>query len=181
MAHIAKLAAWGLIVVTLAAPARAAEVADFKGLWLTDLGLMELDQTGAKVKGHFTIRGVSDIKGTVTDRRLDFTFKAFGPGKGFVDLAADDKTFGGTNVTDNIPLHGRRAPEFEQHAKLVAGKMVDGSTKNLLTYTVRAPEGYKEGDAKKWPAILILHGSNMNGKAYVNTLASSWADIGKSY
>src|SRR5262245_25717400 len=96
--------AWKIagLLLSLFVPARAAEVADFKGLWLTDLGLMELEQTGAKVKGHFAIRGVSDIKGTVTDRRLDFTFKAFGPGKGFVDLAADGKTFDGTNITDNI-------------------------------------------------------------------------------
>ena len=61
--------------------------------------------------------------------------------------------------------NGRRAPEFVRHPKLVAGKIVDGSTKELLTYCIRAPIGYKTGDAKKWPTILILHGSNMNAKA----------------
>ena len=64
---------------------------------------------------------------------------------------------------------------------LVAGKIVDGSTKGLLTYSVRAPEGYKEGDSKRWPAIVVLHGSNMNGKAYVNTLATAWPEIAKDY
>ena len=28
---------------------------------------------------------------------------------------------------------------------------------------------------------LILHGSNMNGKAYVNTLAAAWPDIARDY
>ena len=48
---------------------------------------------------------------------------------------------------------GRKAPEFVRHAPLVAGKIVDGSTSGLLTYSVRAPEGYKAGDGKKWPAV----------------------------
>ena len=44
-----------------------------------------------------------------------------------------------------------------------------------------APEGYKAADGKKWPAIVILHGSNMNGKAYVSTLAGVWPDVARDY
>ena len=58
---------------------------------------------------------------------------------------------------------------------------MDGSTKNLITYCVRAPEGYKEGDAKRWPTLVILHGSNMNARDYVATLASAWPDIARDY
>src|SRR4029077_4013304 len=43
------------------------------------------------------------------------------------------------------------------------------------------PDGFKEGDPKRWPAIVILHGSNMNTKAYVETLAAAWPEIGRDY
>lgn len=37
--------------------------ADFSGLWLTDLGLMELVRDGAKYRGRYALRGVSTIEG----------------------------------------------------------------------------------------------------------------------
>jgi predicted esterase len=155
------------------------------GLWLTDLGLMELEQTGNKVKGRYALGGVSRIEGTATGRMFKFEYKAFRPGTGWFDLSTDGATFAGAAITNGFASwygwRGRRAPEFARHAKLVAGKIVDGSTNGLLTYSVRAPEGYKEGDGKKWPAVVILHGSNMNGKAYVNTIAAAWPDIAKDY
>jgi len=67
------------------------------------------------------------------------------------------------------------------HVKLVPGKIVDGSTANGLTYSIRAPEKFNEGARHKWPAVVILHGSNMNGRAYVNTIATAWPDIAKDY
>jgi hypothetical protein len=155
------------------------------GLWLTDLGLMELDQTGDKVKGRYALGGVSEIKGKVTGRTFEFKYKAFRPGNGWFDLAADGATFAGAAVTTGFPgwygWKGRSAPEFVRHARLAPGKILDGSTKGLLTYSVRAPEGYTAGDGKKWPAVVILHGSNMNGKAYVSTIAAAWPDIAKDY
>src|SRR5947207_4505711 len=41
------------------------------GLWLTDLGLMELEQTGENIQGRFAAAGVSTIEGTITGRRFD--------------------------------------------------------------------------------------------------------------
>ena len=146
---------------------------------------MELQQTGNKVTGHFALRGNSEIEGLITGRQLEFTFKAFKGGKGWFDVSPDGRTLGGAAHDEGdigwFGWAGRRAPEFIKDVKLIPAKMVDGATKGLLTYTVRAPVGYKEGDGKKWPAILILHGSNMNGKAYVNTLAATWPDIAKDY
>jgi predicted esterase len=159
--------------------------ANVSGLWLTDLGLMELEQTGDKVKGTFALGGVSTIEGKITGRRFDFKHKTFRSGKGWFDFSADGKTFAGAAATNGFASwsgwKGRRAPEFARHAKLSAGKIVDGSTNGLLTYSVRAPAGYKAADGKKWPAIVILHGSNMSGKAYVNTIAAAWPDIAKDY
>ncbi len=56
--------------------------------------------------------------------------------------------------------------------RLEKGKVEDGTAKNGVTYHVRLPAKY---DPKKGlPAILILHGSNMNSKAYVETIAGTW-------
>lgn len=155
------------------------------GLWLTDLGLMELEQSGDEVQGRYASGGVSEIKGRVTGRKFEFESKAFRPGKGWFDVAADGAAFTGAANTSGFPgwygWQGRRAPEFVRHAALVPGQVVDGSTKGLLTYSARAPEGYMEGDGRKWPAIVILHGSNMNGKSYVNTIAAAWPDIARDY
>ena len=122
----------------------------------------------------------------MTGRRLEFRYKAFRVRQGLVRPGRRTaRPSPARPTTDGFPSwygwRGRQAPEFARHAKLVPGKIVDGSTKGLLTYTVRAPEGYQDGDGKKWPAVVILHGSNMNGKAYVNTIAAAWPDIAKDY
>jgi len=163
--------------------AAKAKSPNLAGLWLTDLGLMELEQTGDKIKGRYAHRGASDIEGTLTGRKLEFTYKASRNGTGWFDVDAGGTAFNGAATTEGFPnwygWRGRRAPEFALHSKLIPGKIVDGSTKNLLTYSVRAPQAYKDGDSKKWPTIVILHGSNMSAKAYVNTLASAWLDIAR--
>ena len=166
--------------------ATKAETGRFDGLWLTTTGLMELEQTGDKVQGRYALRGTSKIEGNVHGRQLDFRYEWFRPGKGWFDLSKDGKKLDGAAVGDGNPFwygwQGRRASEYRRHGPLVAGKIVDGSTKGLLTYSVRAPDGYKEGDSKRrWPAIVVLHGSNMNGKAYVNTLAMAWPELAKNY
>jgi predicted esterase len=159
--------------------------ANLSGLWLTNLGLMELEQAGEKVKGRYAVRGTSEIEGTVSGRRVEFKFKSVRPGKGWFDAAPSGDTLAGAANNDGLAgwygWRGRKAPEFVRRAELVPGKIVDGSTAGLLTYSVRAPEGFKAGEAKKWPAIVILHGSNMNAKAYVNTLAVAWPEIANDY
>lgn len=159
--------------------------ADFSGLWLTDLGLMELTQEGTKVKGRYALRGTSSLEGDIKGGHLEFRIKAFRTGPGWFDLDARGTTLSGAGGTDGMAAwygwDGRKADEFVRHVPLTAGSIVDGSTKGLLTYSVRTPEGYKPGESKKWPAIVLLHGSNMNAKAYVNTLASAWPDIARDY
>jgi predicted esterase len=161
------------------------EPAHFEGLWLTDLGLMELTQGGAKVKGRYALRGTSSLEGEVKGRHLEFRVKAFRPGPGWFDLDEKGDHLAGAGGTDGIPgwygWNGRKAPEFARHAPLEAGKIVQGSTANLLTYCVRAPEGYKAGEARKWPAVVILHGSNMNANDYVSTLAAAWPDVSRDF
>jgi predicted esterase len=157
----------------------------FDGLWLTTSGLMELEPAGDKVKGRYARYGPVKLEGTIAGRRLDYRYFWLRNGGGWFDLGKDGRTLEGAAADDGTDSwyerRGRRADEFRRHAPLAAGKVVDGSTKNLLTYSARAPEGYKEGDPKQWPAIVILHGSNMNGKAYVASIASAWPDIARDY
>lgn len=158
----------------------------FAGLWLTTQGLMEIIQDGDKITGRYARYGPVRIEGTITGRRLDFTYTWLRNGKGWLDLSKDDKSIDGAALDDGsnswYEKKGRRADEFRRDVPLAAGKIVDGSTENLLTYSVRAPEGYKEGDkTKKWPAIVILHGSNMNGRAYVSSIAQAWPDIARDH
>ncbi len=165
--------------------AASAQDAHFAGLWLTDLGLMELTADGSKIKGQYALRGTSSLEGTATGRHLDFKVQAFRSGPGWFDLDETGTKLTGAGGTDGMAAwyawNGRKADEYVKHVPLVAGQILDGSTTNLLTYSVRAPDDYKPGDPKQWPTILILHGSNMSGKAYVNTIAATWPDIARDY
>ncbi len=165
--------------------ANKAETGRFDGLWLTTIGLMELGQTGEKVHGNYALRGTSKIEGTITGRRLDFHYRSFRDGNGWFDLSKDGTKLEGAAVSDGASewygWRGRRAPEYRRYVPLAAGKIVQGSTNGLLTYSVRAPEGYREGDSRRWPAIVILHGSNMNCDDYVNTIVVAWPDLGRDY
>ena len=126
---------------------------------------MELEQHKGKVTGRFALRGGSEIEGKIAGRTLNFKYNSFRPGKGWFDVAADGKTLAGAAADSGADRwfgwQGRRADEFVRHAKLEAGKIVDGSTTGLLTYSVRTRPGIQTHVGKKWPAVVILHGSNM--------------------
>jgi predicted esterase len=158
----------------------------FEGLWLTSFGLMELKPDDKnRLIGRYAQRGTSEIAGEIHGRRFEFHYQGFRGGKGWFDLAKDGKTLAGAAGTDGFPgWYGwrcRRAPEYVRHVKLEPGRILDGSTKSLLAYHVRAPESYAPGDAKRWPTVVLLHGSNMNGKSYVATFAAAWPDLAKRF
>src|SRR5262249_29423777 len=120
------------------------EAATFSGLWLTDLGLMELTQEGSKVKGRYALRGTSSLNGEIKGRHLEFQINALRTGPGWFDLDEKGTNLTGAGGTDGMAAwygwNGRKAPEFIRHVTLAAGKIVQGSTSNLLTYAIRAPE-----------------------------------------
>ena len=129
--------------------ATQAKPADFSGLWLTDLGLMELTGEGSKVKGRYAFRGTSSLEGEVKGRHLDFQVKAFRTGPGWFDLDEQGKTLAGAGGTDGMPgwygWKGRKAPEFVRHAPLAAGKIVDGSTERPADLLRPRPRGLQAG------------------------------------
>jgi pimeloyl-ACP methyl ester carboxylesterase len=59
------------------------------------------------------------------------------------------------------------------------GRIVDGKATNGVTWHVRTP---KDFDAKAGaPALLLLHGSNMNSGAYVNTVAAAFPKLAEEF
>ena len=80
-----------------------AKPADFSGLWLTDLGLMELTGEGSKVKGRYAFRGTSSLEGEVKGRQLDFRIKAIRTGPGWFDLDEQGKNLAGAGIPTACP------------------------------------------------------------------------------
>ncbi|MDF1701125.1 MAG: hypothetical protein P1V36_08205 [Planctomycetota bacterium] len=154
-----------------------------KGLWLTSLGLMELKAKGKRAEGRFALRGGSTFSGDFSGRHLELQYQVLRGGQAWFDFAKDGKTFAGAasdhGASGWFGWEGRKADEYKRHAKLKPGKQVAGSTENLLTYQVHAPKGWRRGT--KYPCILILHGSNMNSDAYVNTLAKAFPTLAERY
>jgi predicted esterase len=158
---------------------------DFSGTWLTTLGLMEITQIQKSVKGRYAIAGGSTLSGTARGRHLDFQFHGIRDGTGWFDLLPNGSAFEGVSKVTNSAgwagWAGKRTSEFQRHQALEPGKIVTGSTENLLTYSIRAPETYEPNSSRKWTTILILHGSNMNAQSYVATIAAAWPDIAQEF
>ena len=66
-----------------------------------------------------------------------------------------------------------------RRASPVPGVITDGVARNGVTYHVRAPKSYAR--EKPVPAIVILHGSNMNSRTYVSTIVHAWPDLAARY
>lgn len=109
---------------------------------------------------QFTIRSAQgdSIKGKIEDQEL------------ILKTESGDKIFEFSAI-DSVAVVSR--------ATLTPGEITDGLAANEMSYHLRMPEGFAAD--KSYNAILILHGSNMNSKAYVNTIASAWPDIANRY
>ena len=109
---------------------------------------------------EFTIRTAAgdSIKGAIENQQL------------VVKTETGDKTIEFTNF-DSVSVVAR--------ATLTPGEITNGVSANEMSYHLRVPEDFASD--KTYNAILILHGSNMNSKSYVNTIASAWPDIAKRY
>ena len=108
--------------------------------------------------GQFTIRTAEgdSLKGAIVDQQLVLKTEE---GEKEINFS----------VIESISVVAR-APK-------AAGKITDGIAANEMSYHLRMPDDYSPEET--YNAILILHGSNMNSKAYVNTIASAWPAIAK--
>ncbi|MBI3819749.1 MAG: hypothetical protein HY286_13720 [Planctomycetes bacterium] len=63
--------------------------------------------------------------------------------------------------------------------KPLAGEIVDGVASNQMLYHLRMPRNYDPKTPRN--AIVIFHGSNMNSKNYVSTIAGTWPKLADDY
>lgn len=103
---------------------------------------------------------------------------------------ADGTTLTGQLKTSTLPLLTADGPKdipvqdilsisVSVPATPVPNTIVDGVARNGVTYHLHVPENYAADD--RLPAILILHGSNMNSRDYVNTIKTAWPDLANRY
>ena len=158
------------------------EPMDFSGLWLSNWGNMVLEQDGNKVKGKYGSQGLATLSGTVTGRRLDFTWKKLHwSGKAFIEQLPDGSRIFGTQVEEDDPTIwiGVRPTEFQYHNDPKPGEIVKGYSESGMLYHLRMPDEWKPGDPVD--VIVLLHGSNFTTAGMVFVTAKNWPDIGKRF
>lgn len=152
--------------------ARKGRPAKLDGAWRTSWGLLELEQKGAELTGGYGAQGWSTVQGMVQGRHVELRYDSpFGQGTLAFDVDPDGKTALGSARSDRgrWPLQLQR---LEDHARAPApkpGVIVQGLARNRLTYCLRAPKGWQQG----MPLLVILHGSNMGARPYVESVAAT--------
>src|SRR5262249_15953543 len=135
--------------------------ASFGGDWMTTFGPMHLEQHGMLVQGSYGFGDTGKLDGKLKDGVLAANWRNGGAsGTAKIELLAKDDAFtarfAGGNGEEFCGGYRRQALA----AKAVPGQVASGQTKSGMRYHVRLPKGHAEG--KRWPAICMLHGSNMD-------------------
>ena len=157
----------------------AAAAGTFSGEWMTTFGPARLQQRGLTVSGTYGFDGKGEIEGKLERSTLQLQWRNGGnSGKGSVELLAKDGAFAGRLGGEDGEFWGgyRKAP---LRAPVKPGDVASGQTQAGMRYHVRLPKAH--GDDKKWPAICILHGSNMDSRAYVDTIVAAWPELAEQH
>lgn len=118
--------------------------------------VIKIDELHVKTRSTLT---VSD--GTVLRGEVDWSGVAIEPNENGIEAA------------EIVSLSAIR------HAEPKPGETTTGRAANRLSYYLRAPQDYSS--EKQWPALLLLHGSNMNAKSYVDSVVERWPDLAKTH
>ena len=111
-------------------------------------------------------------------------------GEPVVILTTDQTTLRGTLEVPAIaittpegavsyPLARLKSLVVVRRAELAPGQIADGTARNRVTYHLRVPADHRPGVPA--PAVLILHGSNMNTRTYIESIAAAWPRIAEEY
>ncbi|MCZ6689340.1 MAG: alpha/beta hydrolase-fold protein [Planctomycetota bacterium] len=156
--------------------------ANFEGTWQTTFGPMKLEQKGESVKGRYGYSNDRTLEGRVDGRDLDYRYSApSGNGEGTFEMQDDNLSFLGEYLHEGAETTGFWGGYQAGHREAVVrpGDISTGISESRLRYHIRVPEGYD--GKKKYPAILILHGSNMDSFSYIETIESEWSDLARDY
>ena len=99
--------------------------------------------------------------GTVLRGELDWSNAVFGP-----EAAGKDRS-------------AWKSLQAIRLAEPKPGETTMGRAANRLSYYLRAPESYSSQE--QWPALVLLHGSNMNAKSYVDSVVARWPELANTH
>ncbi len=156
-----------------------------------ELSVTVKTRAGKTVQGTVQDRefDVKGPKGTIRTRFSDLVSITFGPTEDVVTSRNDVIQKGHVQLEEiRVKVEGSEVPlkrsslasiTFDAPADGGTGVIRAGTAKNGMTWHVRLPKKYEA--EKGLPAIVILHGSNMNSKAYVETIVAAWPKLADDY
>jgi predicted esterase len=157
---------------------------DFNGSWMLTSGNLQcpltLKQSGLKVTGKYGHREEFSLEGKVKGSSLAFTLReGGGGGEGTAELWEGGQFFLGEVKYGNEKLLFAAYRRAARPAEAKPGEITEGQSEAGLLYFLRVP---KEHDGKrKFPMIVITHGSNANSKDYVGTFPATWPELAEDY
>ena len=153
----------------------------FSGVWCTSFGPMRLVQQGNQVTGTYGHDDEFKLSGTVAQGVLSFKAQEpNGTSEGEFTLWEDGNTFQGDfrfNGGDERFWGAYRIDAFVPEP--VPGEVVTGQSGSWQNFHLRVPKDYDP--QKDYPAVAFFHGSNMNSRAYVDTIAAAWPDVAEDF
>lgn len=154
--------------------AKKGRAAKLDGAWRTSWGLLEIEAKAKSLRGGFGAQGWSTFEGELEGRHAKLQYESpFGTGTIAFDVDADGKAAFGSvrNARGEWAWQAQRLDGYAASPQPKPGAIVAGLADNRLTYYLRAPKGWKKSD--RAPLLVILHGSNMGAKPYVESAAAS--------
>lgn len=158
--------------------------ADFSGRWMLTSGNLQapltLKQSGSKLTGKYGWSEEFSLEGKVKGRSLSFSNSEGGPkGEGSAELWEDGRCFtGGLSLEGQKHFFGAYRRETKV-AEARPGETTEGQSEAGLIYYLRVPKDW-DGQ-RRYPMVIITHGSNANSKDYVATFPASWPTLAEDH
>jgi hypothetical protein len=173
-----------LLLLCASTAKAAADDADFSGRWMLTSGNLQapltLKQSGTKVTGKYGWGEEFSLEGKVKGRTLSFDNSEGGPkGEGSAELWDDGRVFAG-----NLELDGQKHffggyRRETQKAEPKPGEITEGQSESGLLYFLRVPKDW-DGQ-RRYPLVIITHGSNANSRDYVATFPAAWPALAEDH
>jgi pimeloyl-ACP methyl ester carboxylesterase len=153
---------------------------DFTGSWMLTSGNLQsplsLKQSGLRVTGKYGHEEEFSLEGKVKGRTLTFELsEGGGQGEGTAELWEGGQYFLGEVQlgAEKLPFGAYRRETKPAEPK--PGEVTEGQSEAGLIYYLRVPKAY-DGQ-RRYPLVVITHGSNMSSRGYVETFPAAWPKL----